>query len=79
MPSDKRDTAQVTRSGTEIDATCSRCNKDGTGTYRTEAKCGNCGWEGAALHSLGHEKRDRVEKCPRCETKATYMGEWLDD
>lgn len=61
-----------------IDATCSACNEDGKGTYRTESRCVNCKWMGETLHSLGHEARDRQEVCPRCECRRTiYHGAYV--
>jgi predicted Zn-ribbon and HTH transcriptional regulator len=64
---------------TEIDATCSVCQKEGNGTYRTEAECLNCGWKGTAVHSITHEKGDQTEDCPRCGCQRIYMGAFLDD
>ena len=59
------------------DCTCPRCNERGVGTYAMTARCQNCGWEGTAAYSIGHEARP--DTCPRCEVRRSLLADkWID-
>lgn len=63
-----------------IDCQCSHRNCETVGVYHVEARCSNCGWEGVARCTKGHEKpsRARLRKCPRCGCQEVTGGDYVE-